>query len=61
MKVLIDHDEYYPFYEIHIKWEDFEEHYGKVVDLSDDKLQWINSAMEEFKKVQNYLGRLNDE
>ena len=48
MKVRIDVDSYYPFYLIGGS-------VGKEVELPPKRVEWIQSVMDQLRKVQDYL------
>lgn len=51
----IDSDEMYPVYTL---FDPKKSYFGPVVEIPDDKIAWIEQAMKEWEKAQEYLGEL---
>lgn len=51
-KFSIIEDEYYPFMDIH---EDQRGIYGPLIDIPDERTEWVKRVMKEFDEVQEYL------
>ena len=61
MKVKIQQDEWWPVYIYSlVKEGEYVGSYEKVIEIPQDKIEWLNRVKEEFDKGQDYLMELFD-
>jgi len=54
IKVRIFEDERYPDYSIY-KADEFEDGWGKVIELTEKQFKRVKKAIEEYEKIQDFL------